>query len=44
VKPQEPQVAKKSYESPKLAVYGEVREITQNINKTGAIDAGINKT
>ncbi len=44
MEPQEPQVAKKSYENPKLTVYGEVREITQNINKTGAIDAGINKT
>jgi len=44
VKPQEPQVAKKSYESHKLTVYGEVREITQNINKTGQTDSRMNKT
>ena len=40
MEPQEPPVAKKSYDSPKLTVFGEIEQLTQNVNQTGNLDTG----
>jgi len=44
VKPTEPMIEKKPYETPRLTVHGEIRQITLNINKKGRGDGGANKT
>ena len=33
--------AKKPYETPKLFVYGDIREITKNVGNMGAADGGM---
>ena len=35
---------KKEYQSPKLVVYGNIREITKNVGKTGRTDNGKGNT
>jgi hypothetical protein len=44
VKPLEPLIEKKPYESPRLTVHGEIHQITQNAAKKGRFDAFPNKT
>ena len=47
IKPTKEQADKKSYERPRLVVYGDIREITKSIGMTGAADGaahGSNKT
>jgi hypothetical protein len=44
VNPFESLTEKKPYETPRLTIHGEIREITQNINKKGRKDSGANKT
>lgn len=38
------QKQKKTYSSPKLVVFGDVREITQNVGNMGAADGGAGAT
>jgi hypothetical protein len=40
MKPELPESTKKSYEAPKLSIYGDVREITRNVGDMGGLDGG----
>lgn len=44
MKPPEPLMEKRPYESPRLTVHGEIHQITQNVNQKGRGDGAGMKT